>query len=270
MKRISVLSLVMLLLPLLSAQAAALQLEAGTGEGFYVRDTANVLSAETQEQIVAYNAILEACCHEAQLVVVTVSYLDEDTEVASLQLMNDWGVGSAEESNGMLLLLAANEYRGWLATGDGIDGVFTDDEAERYLDTYFWDYIDRNEYDEGVSSLASALYNWYLAYYDVQDAGGIGMEDTEAYPMPAGDSAVGARRDELRQKLASVIRFVLLVVILLAVWSMISGWRYRQMRSWGYRGSFWPVFLFGRTRYDPWRYRNRFGNDIRHLSLIHI
>jgi uncharacterized membrane protein YgcG len=52
--------------------------------------------------------------------------------------MNDWGVGSASANNGMLLLLVAKEYKGWLMQGYGIKGSFTDDVANEYLNEYFW------------------------------------------------------------------------------------------------------------------------------------
>ena len=97
---------------LLSGSALAIELSPGSGDDFYVLDQANALSSSTRQTIVDYNAQLEQSCDEAQLVVVTVNYLDEDSEVAATQLMNDWGVGSASQSNGMLLLYVVKEARG--------------------------------------------------------------------------------------------------------------------------------------------------------------
>ena len=108
MKRIVSCSLAaaLLLVVLLAVPAWAIDLEPGTGDGFYVRDTANMLSTETEDLIAAYNAsILEPACDSAQLVVVTVRYLDQDADLAATELLSDWGVGSASQSNGMLLLL---------------------------------------------------------------------------------------------------------------------------------------------------------------------
>lgn len=239
---------------LLSAPALAIELEAGTGEAFYVQDTANVLSAATEAQIITYNKTLENQCSNAQLVVVTVSYLDEDSDVAALQLMNDWGVGSAEDSNGMLLLLVANEYRGWLATGDGIDDVFTDKTADEYLNEYFWDHIDNDQYDEGVFSLCSALYEWYLDYY--------GVSNTNEYTY---NSAVaGAEQHpheyeyyESYHRGSNFMSIISIIIFLAVIWVLISGSHYRRMRGWGYTGSFWPLFWFGGPRmYRSWHHRH--------------
>lgn len=256
MKQHRILVSILLVILLLSVPAMAIDLEAGTGDAFYVQDTANVLSAATEAQIVAYNETLEAQCSNAQLVVVTVSYLDEDSDVAALQLMNDWGVGSAEDSNGMLLLLVANEYRGWLATGDGIDEVFTDKTADEYLNEYFWDFIDNDQYDEGVFSLTSALYEWYLDYYGVSNideyaySGSAPVSDPYPYGYEYNEpDHHGARSTGF----SGILTFIIFFAI---VWILISMSRFHRMRGWGYTGGFWPLFWFGGPRiYRSWHRR---------------
>lgn len=241
---------------LLTTPAMALDMEAGTGDAFYVQDTANVLSAATEAQIVTYNETLESRCNNAQLVVVTVNYLDEDSDVAALQLMNDWGVGSAEDSNGMLLLLVANEYRGWLATGDGIDEVFSDKTADEYLNEYFWDYIDNDQFDEGVFSLCSALYERYLDYYGVSNTAEYSNSSTtlNAEPYPHEYEYYEPHPPaQQRTGFSGILTFIIFFII---VWVLISGSHYRRMRGWGYAGSFWPLFWFGGRRiYRSWHRR---------------
>lgn len=239
---------------LLTTPALAITLEPGTGEAFYVQDNANVLSPSTEAQIASYNETLESQCSNAQLVVVTVSYLDEDSDVAALQLMNDWGVGSAEESNGMLLLLVANEYRGWLATGDGIDEIFTDNTADEYLNEYFWNYIDNNQFDEGVISLTSALYQWYLDTYEVSNINeypqGATVTVNEPYPYDY------EYYDPQPQR-SNSMNILSIIIFIVVIWALIASSRYRRMRSWGYTGSFWPLFWFGGHRiYRSWHHRH--------------
>lgn len=238
-------------LMLLAAPALAIELEPGIGESFYVQDTANVLSGETEAMIVRYNETLETRCDNAQLVVVTVSYLSEDSDVAALQLMNDWGVGSATENNGMLLLLVANEYRGWLATGDGIDREFTDDMTEEYLNEYFWDYIDNDQFDEGVQSLATELYDWYLDEYDADDG-------ATAPHAPAPEEYYYEEHYYAPRHRGPGILSILLFIVIL--WALISSSRYTRMRGWGYTGGFWPIFWFGGPRmYRSWHHQHYRG-----------
>lgn len=226
---------------LLAAPAYAIDLEPGTGAGFYVRDAANVLSPETESVIAEYNATLENNCDGAQLVVATVGYLDEDSDIAATELMNDWGVGGSQ-NNGMLLLLVANEYRGWLAVGDGLDSAFDDNMAGRYLDNYFWDYIDADEFDEGVRSLAEHLYGWYLEYYDI---------NTQVEVPPSGYSGTSAASQMAG---GIMVLVVFLVIFLIFLWIIVSLGRYSRMRTWGYGGGFFPIFwLGGGRRYRAYR-----------------
>ena len=232
--------------------AAALTLEAGTGDNIYVTDNANVLSSTTEDYIAELNGALEENCSGAQFAVVTVSYLDEDTQIASLQLMNDWGVGSAEQNNGMLLLLVANENRGWLSVGDGLDEHFDDDTVDEYLNEYFWDYVDAGDPDTAVTTLAAAIADWYADYYDTDltltaadaDSAAYGAEDAYLYedPIPETESRGGVGFSS-----------IVMILILLVLWSLISRYRYRRMRGWGYSGSFWPILL-GTGLYHSWNY----------------
>ena len=78
----------------------------------------------TEQMIIDYNGALEYHCQGAQVVVVTVDYLDGMySDAYAYQLFNDWGVGSSEYNNGMLLLLAVQENKAWLAYGLGLTSV---------------------------------------------------------------------------------------------------------------------------------------------------
>lgn len=234
---------------LLTVPALAIDLEPGTGSGFYVRDTADVLSSETEELVAQYNSILESQCDSAQLVFVTVNYLDEDTDVAAARLMSDWGVGSSSDSNGMLVLLVAEEGRGWLTVGSGIHRSFDDDMADDYMDDYFWPAVDNERFDDAVQTLAGNLYDWYLDYYDVSEADMSGYGYDESYssygynePDPARSNGGGF-----------FMAIFAIILIIFLVWIVGASSRFRRMRGWGYTGSFWPIFWFGgRRRYNEW------------------
>lgn len=235
MKALRTLLAFLLAAALLTVPALAIDLEAGTGSEFYCRDAAGVLSSETEQLLTAYNDVLENQCDGAQLVVATVNYLSQDADLAAAELMSDWGVGSASQSNGMLLLLVAGEYRGWLTVGDGLDEVFDDDTASLYLDRYFWDDVDADRFDEAVQTLAENLYDWYLDYYGVSDY-------EQQAPSPSGGSGIVA---------VFAVIFLLLIFIVL-IWVIGAASRFTRMRSWGYTGGFFPIFWFGGGR----RYRS--------------
>ena len=248
MKALKCMICALLALCLLSVPAFASLPEPGVGAEYYVQDEANVLSSETEDQIVAYNIDLETACDGAQLVVVTVNYLDEDSDVAATRLMNDRGVGSADQSNGMLLLLVAREARGWLAVGSGLDDEFTDDVAGEYLEQYFWDDVDAGDFDGAVQTLTKELYDWYMDYYDVlgSSSGQSGAQYGDVYyaqPAQSSRSSAGS--------FASVLFLIIFVVLFL--WIVSAASRFGRMRRWGYTGGFFPIFWFGGSRrYRDW------------------
>jgi len=142
---------------------------------YYVTDDANVLTDETRRFISNSNADLEHMCEGAQIVIVTVEYLDGmyADEYATL-LFNEWGVGNQDANNGMLLLLATAELRGGLVVGQGIIGSWDNDTINLYLDTHFWPEVDNGNYDAAVRNICEELFSWYADYYGVaqQDVSG--------------------------------------------------------------------------------------------------
>ena len=137
-------------------------------ESYYVADYANVLSTETEQQIVDVNGALEQQCEGAQIVVVTIDYLPDNyyADEYARQLFNNWHVGPADANNGILLLLVTEEAKGWLVTGDGISGKLTNREVNDLLDNYFWDYVDNGQYETAVTSIFDRLLDWYEDEYD--------------------------------------------------------------------------------------------------------
>ena len=138
------------------------------GADYYVTDDADVLTEATRRDIVDANIDLESTCRGAQIVIVTIEYLGGlPSDEYATRLFNDWGVGSRAENNGMLLLLATQELKGWLVVGAGITGAFTNRMVNDYLDRYFWPDVDAGNFDAAVRKICDALFTWYADYYGV-------------------------------------------------------------------------------------------------------
>ncbi|MDR1217152.1 MAG: TPM domain-containing protein [Oscillospiraceae bacterium] len=156
-------------------------------EDFYVADYAGVLKKDTIDNIIDSNSHetngLETLCNGAQIVVVTVEYLDGMySDEYAMTLFNDWGVGSAEYNNGMLLLLATKENKAWLTVGSGITGVFTESMIDSYFDRYFWEDFEAGDFDGAVTKMLGPLFTWYADYYSVDPA----ADDGRSEPSPGG------------------------------------------------------------------------------------
>ena len=222
-------------------------------ESFYVADYSNVLSNDTEQMIINYNGSLEQQCQGAQIVVVTVDYLDGMySDEYAYQLFNDWGVGSADYNNGMLLLLAIQENKAWLAYGLGLSSLIDSDQVDSLLDKYFWKDFDRGNYDEAVTSLLNALLVWYDEQYDAQVVqSGTSVSSGNQYYTGYSQPSFGER---LSHALGSIIE----ILVVIAVLSMLFGGGRRGRGA----GSWLPWFLLFNSRSND-RRRDPWDNDRR-------
>lgn len=244
MKKVCSLMLALFLYLGLGGQAFAV---VDRSESFYVADYANVLSDSTKQAVINYNGALEQQCDGAQIVVVTVNYLDGMySDEYAYQLFNNWGVGSSEYNNGMLLLLAVEENKAWLVYGLGLSSLLSGDDVDKLLDDYFWADFDSGEYDAAVNSLFFALLDWYDAEYDSS----VALSGENGYYGEGYDSSAYSPYEQsgsyaIGQFLNALVR----IAILVAIFSVIFG-------SGGRRGggSWLPwLFLFNSTRRrGPW------------------
>ena len=222
-------------------------------ESFYVADYSNVLSNDTEQMIINYNGSLEQQCQGAQIVVVTVDYLDGMySDEYAYQLFNDWGVGSADYNNGMLLLLAIQENKAWLAYGLGLSSLIDSDQVDSLLDKYFWKDFDRGNYDEAVTSLFNALLAWYDEQYDAQVVqSGTSVSSGNEYYTGYSEPSFGER---LSHALGSIIEILVVIAVLSALFG--GGRRGRGGGSW------LPWFLLFNSRSND-RRRDPWDNDRR-------
>ena len=258
MRKTSVLIIVFIFIAALFITPALAVLE--PSDDSYVTDKAGVLTSTTKNEIDELNGYLEEYCEGAQIAVVTVDYLEEgyDSEQYANLLFNNWGVGSATHNNGMLLLLVTDEYKGWLAVGAGIYNAMDANEMNAIFDDYFWNYVDRDEYDTAVSGTFSQLIGWYEGYYGVSLTSNPGA----SYPS-SGTVSEPVENDGYYGGyglFGSGITFFVILMIIFSVFNSLG--RRRYYRSYGV----WPMFWFfgprgpmrgPRNPFDP----NRPPND---------
>lgn len=218
----------------------------GQSDSFYAADYANVLTAETEQMICNYNGALEQQCQGAQIVVVTVEYLDGMySDEYAYQLFNDWGVGSADNNNGMLLLLATEENKAWLAYGMGLNSQLDSDDVDSMLNKYFWSDFDRGNYDAAVNKLFSQLLGWYDKVYGAHTAS---SAPTSA-GMSHGGGGSGSNSVNIYGSFEQLITIFVMVAVLIVVLNVVLGGS-RRRRYYGYNGysrrssSWLPWFLF--------------------------
>ncbi len=199
-------------------------------DSFYVADYANVLKASTEQRICDYNGALEQQCSGAQIVVVTVDYLDGMyCDDYAYELFNTWGVGSAQYNNGMLLLLAVQENKAWLAYGLGLNSVLSSDKVDNMLEKYFWQDFDDGKYDDAVNSLFDALLSWYDNNYGsaVEQAGSSsGGNYGGAYSSGYNDGYNAGQSSD--RSSGSALRTIIILLIIFVLLNPFGGRRGRR------------------------------------------
>ncbi len=167
MKKIKGFFIITLLLSLLlSFSAFAIDLPEPTSN-FFVNDFADVIDSEAEDELMAIGASLYKQT-TAQVVVVTVDSLDgyEVGEYA-LELGREWGVGSEETDNGVVLLMSVSDRQVTIQVGYGLEGCLPDGKTGRILDTYAIPYLSENDFSTGLTEAYKAIVSVVCKEYGV-------------------------------------------------------------------------------------------------------
>ena len=177
-KRISALVLVFVLsLAALAPAASAAASLPALPSGQCVVDDAGVLSSSTVQAITDLNAQLESSCNGAQIGVLTVDYTGNySTEDYATEAFNTWGIGSASENNGVLILLVMElplyddgDY--YVTYGDGFRNTTLESQASAIAQTMEDDFV-RKDYDSAVVTCANNVAETIAEIYGVSLSGG--------------------------------------------------------------------------------------------------
>ena len=138
---------------------------------FYVLDNSDVLSDNTEAYIIERNKYLFGECG-AQICVVTLPTIgDADIENFAVDLFNSWGIGDADEDNGLLLLLVTDDEQCWCLQGTGLEITMDDAYLTEVLYANMRDDFYEQRFDQGTRKTFDALYQKLCMLYDVDPNG---------------------------------------------------------------------------------------------------
>lgn len=137
-----------------------------------VVDQAGVLSDSAEREV---SAILKA--HEDatsnQIAVLTVNSLSGySVEEFSLAVAREWALGTANNDNGVLFLLAIDDREMRIEVGYGLEGSLTDATAGRILRNEVRPYLRNGDFDGGVRSGVMAIIGAATGTYVAREASG--------------------------------------------------------------------------------------------------
>ncbi|MFC1551490.1 TPM domain-containing protein [Candidatus Latescibacterota bacterium] len=122
----------------------------------HVNDFAGVMQSGTRQQL--ENILSEFKTKTGVEIVVAavadMGGLDESTY--AVELFKEWGIGSRELNDGLLILVAVKERRLRIEVGYGLEHVITDGTAGQIRDQYMTPHLRNNDWDSGITQGALA------------------------------------------------------------------------------------------------------------------
>jgi len=122
-----------------------------------VNDLAGVLLRQEAEalenKLVAYNDSTST-----QIAIVTVNTTgDYDISEVALKILRDWGVGTREKNNGLVILAAIEDRRVRIETGYGMEGAVPDAIANRIISGIIVPNFREGHYYQGLDEAVDAI-----------------------------------------------------------------------------------------------------------------
>ena len=151
-------------------------------ERFFVNDFAGVIDKDDEDTVYSIGKGLyeTEAAKGAQVVAVTVKTTDgQDPADYALNLGRDWGVGSKEENNGVVILLASEDRKIEISVGYGLEGALPDSKVGRLLDIYAIPYLRDDDFSKGITEIYKAVVNEVYVEYGITPDGYVPLSEAE-------------------------------------------------------------------------------------------
>jgi uncharacterized protein len=133
--------------------------------GVWVHDEANVLSASTKAQL---EAVLKAERDSTsnQIAVLIIPSLEgDDIDSYGIRVAEEWKLGTKDNDNGVLLLIAIKDRKVRIDVGQGLEGVLTDAMSSRINRNEIAPRFRQGDYDGGVKAGVVAIIQTIKGQY---------------------------------------------------------------------------------------------------------
>lgn len=135
----------------------------------YVQDFAHVLNEQEVLELRSIGRSIEDQT-TAQIAVLTIDTIGDQTiEEYANEAFRKYGVGSAEEDNGILLLLSMDEQLIRIEVGYGLEGRLPDGKVGRIIDDFAIPYLQNQQPNLAILETFKVLGNEVLAEYGIEE-----------------------------------------------------------------------------------------------------
>ncbi len=118
------------------------------------------LLPEGRETALKNKLIQYADSTSTQIVLVIINSTEgENINYLGAQWGEKWGIGQAKEDNGILIILAREDRRIAINTGDGIEAILTDALSKRIIENIIIPEFKSGDYNAGLNKGADAIFD---------------------------------------------------------------------------------------------------------------
>ncbi len=125
-----------------------------------INDFAGMLNpdevAQLEQKVRTFN---DSTSIEISVVIIT-NLGDYDISDYAARLGEYWGIGKKAKSNGVLLLIAKENHKAFIATGYGMEGVLPDMRCKRIIDAELIPQFKRSNYFNGINFTIDAIIRY--------------------------------------------------------------------------------------------------------------
>jgi uncharacterized protein len=133
-----------------------------------VNDYAQLLNAEeTQLLEIKLNRFNDSTSNEIAVVIME-SIGEYEISDYAIELAHRWQIGKEKKDNGVLLLIAKNEHKAFIATGYGVEGVLTDSRCRRIIENDLVPYFRKAEFYKGIDAATQSIIEYTKGEYTAE------------------------------------------------------------------------------------------------------
>jgi len=126
--------------------------------GTWVTDMAEILSEDTENKL---NQIISELETENGTEIAVVTVLETSAAASpkafTTELFNHWGIGKADEDNGVLFLISTGDRRVEIETGYGIEPILPDAQVGKIIEAQITPFFKQGNFDAGTLAGTQAL-----------------------------------------------------------------------------------------------------------------
>ena len=183
-----------------------------------INDFAGILSSEASNSLIALCNNVNKMTGVALVLATFPSLEGEEIDDITNKLYEKWGIGQKGKDEGVLVLLAMKERKIRIETGYGSEGYITDLLASRIRQKATVEYLSKNRWDEGITSIFHSLTQL------VAKEKGIPFQE-----LVSKDQYIPLTRTTQHRRSTNPLRFIFIFIIILFLLGTRTG---RSMLPW--------------------------------------